>query len=496
MTLYEAYKKKKFDLTMFGLERGAARSDYFCTPVGARAIGWTGVDGIHYCMIRGFEEMVFCIAPMAGQGDFVHPVAANFRDFVCLILACGGEAALSQAYAWNREQFQEFIKAEAQTDEKLQMAKELKEIYSLLPMEAPYDYIKELQAQFDYRKLRFKKIYYEWAPEEPIVPTAPEWRVYYHGDFFSREGKEGAGAEIRVDKQFQWGELCWNIPAVYSCTSGLVMDLCASMDEDLLKKYEERVIESAEEQERVDFENPLNMQVSFEVQVNGQKLRYTGGCGLTWIPNEPGQPEWNRESRWILEHYGYDLKKAWLLHRVKLEWTEKKPEIQSLVLTIVREPAAIPGGHFSVKEMGERVMISHPLTGVEYQLKVEEIVQERLPKPILREDLEFPECYTKLVYALTPELPDTAFRIMDCASGDCPRQKPGAEHENNRFAASIGIIGGAAGPTAVTLNKADAGTKLWIVCSSLHFEPVERVEWRISFMEKLLEDITVKLIGD
>ncbi len=59
MTLYEQFKKAKLDLTLLGLENGPARSDYFCTPIGAKVIGWAGVDGIHFCFIRGFDDMVF-----------------------------------------------------------------------------------------------------------------------------------------------------------------------------------------------------------------------------------------------------------------------------------------------------------------------------------------------------------------------------------------------------------------------------------------------------
>ena len=52
MKLYEQYIKNKFDLSAFGFDRGESRSDYFCTPKGAKIIGWTGVDGIHYCAIK------------------------------------------------------------------------------------------------------------------------------------------------------------------------------------------------------------------------------------------------------------------------------------------------------------------------------------------------------------------------------------------------------------------------------------------------------------
>lgn len=497
MTLYEAYKKKKFELSMFGIERGTARSDYFCTPIGSKVIGWTGVGGIHYCMVRGFDEMVFCVDPMAGPGDYVHPVAENFHEFVLLLLACRGEATISQAYAWNQEQFQEFLKADQQTDEKRKDMELLQEEYSLVPMEVPYTYIKKLQESFDYRQLRFKKIYYEWAPAEPVAPTAPEWKVYFHGDFFSHEGRERAGQEIRTDKQFLWGELNWQISAVYSCTSGLVIDLCASMDPEMLMKFEDRVIENAEDQERVDMENPLNMDVTFQAEVNGAKLKSCGGCGISWIPQKPGEPEWNRESRWVLEHYGYDLQKAWIIHRIKFEWDEggKKREVQSLQLKLIREPVAIPGGRFVVGKSGEKVTICHPISGTKYELQVEEIAKERLERTHFRDNnMEYPDCYSKMSYYLVPELPANAYRMMDCVPSDPPRPAPGFQRDGRSFVAAIGIIGGADGPTALVKGGKEDERKLRVACSSLHFEPVEEVQWRISFLEKLSEDTTVQII--
>ena len=49
-------------------------------------------------------------------------------------------------------------------------------------------------------------------------------------------------------------------------------------------------------------------------------------------------------------------------------------------------------------------------------------------------------------------------------------------------AASIGIIGGADGPTAIVVGEAAQG-KLHTACSSLHFEIVDHVDWRIGFRE-------------
>ena len=55
--LYEKYKNLKIDGSWIGLEAGT-QTPYFCTPIGAEIIGWD--NGIHYCFIKSFGDMVFC----------------------------------------------------------------------------------------------------------------------------------------------------------------------------------------------------------------------------------------------------------------------------------------------------------------------------------------------------------------------------------------------------------------------------------------------------
>ena len=56
---YQTFLKKGINLAPLGWETEGAFIPYFCTPRGAKVLGWAGVDGIHYCTIRGFGEMIF-----------------------------------------------------------------------------------------------------------------------------------------------------------------------------------------------------------------------------------------------------------------------------------------------------------------------------------------------------------------------------------------------------------------------------------------------------
>ena len=97
-------------------------------------------------------------------------------------------------------------------------------------------------------------------------------------------------------------------------------------------------------------------------------------------------------------------------------------------------------------------------------------------------------------YTVTPELPDGVLTIMDCDDGDRPRQAPSAPGQPVATACAMvmGIIGGADGPATI-LYGPDKQGKLHAACSSLHFEPVEQVEWRMVFHEKQFEDTVIDL---
>ena len=115
------------------------------------------------------------------------------------------------------------------------------------------------------------------------------------------------------------------------------------------------------------------------------------------------------------------------------------------------------------------------------------------------EGYDFPKHYTSMKYTLCPDISGRFFSVRDCCEGDQPR--PIKEtREKTLFeptatnAASIGIIGGADGPTAIMFSHGSGSAEMHIACSSCHFEPAKTVEWQPVFREKTCEDIDIKLI--
>ena len=207
MTGYEAFLQAGISLAPLGLEAGDRHSGYFCTPLGAEVIGWEGVDGIHCCFVEGFGEMVFAVNPMGLPGEWVHPIARNFEDLLRLLLSCGHLAPLEQAYGWDWAQFDQFLEENPPVPEQTAVLKRLKEAFSLSPMDAPYDYLRELQASFDYDRLTYSEECLEALPQPP--QPAPPWRVTFESNFWGRYGRGHAGKEIPVDRTFSWGDVTW-----------------------------------------------------------------------------------------------------------------------------------------------------------------------------------------------------------------------------------------------------------------------------------------------
>lgn len=497
---YKRYLKLNIDGSCIGLERGEGKSNYFCTPKGAKVIGWIGVDGIHYCFVPDFGEMVFAVSPMNTPENYVHPVAKDFTDFLRLLLACGDAAVLEQVYWWDQAQFDTFLQDNSPTVEQQAMLDTIREKLLLTPMEQPLAYIKNLQAGFDYSRIKYTKDYYEQMPAELKMP---EWKVYFNGNFWGRDDRERAGREISLDKRFTWGDEVWHIPVIYICSKGVVVDFCMRVSSDRIRSFIDKwdlSVEndgadfSNEQQMQANAENPLSININPTIAVNGTVLSSSHGCGLSWNPciSELNGPI----SEGVIQHYGLDPAYGWAIWRSAFPWAKKgKPRITALSVTLEQEPVAMPGPHFHASVSGGHIGFIHPGTGVQHTLTVRECERQEMPHEHFgNRDQEFPTHYIVMSYTLSPELPDGAFTVADCACSDRPRQKYTDSNELQASdSACIGIIGVANGPTAIICDG-NARSKLHVACSALHFEPVSDVKWHMVFHEKRREDVKVELI--
>ena len=501
MTTYNKFNRLNIDTLPLGFERDNNKNLYFCTPKGAKIIGWAGVDGIHFCFIRGFGEMVFAVSPMNTPGNYVHPLANCFSDFLCLLLACGDTTALEQAYSWNQAQFETFFTDKPITEAQSSVLNIISEKLQLEAMEHPFEYIKQLQADFDYSKIKFIEDYDDFVPSEP---TLPEWKVYFEGNFWGHSTGQKAGKEISTNVQFTLNNKEWFIPSIYNCSEGLVIDFCVQIPiesiRDFISKWNLSIKNDGsdftrEQQIQIDAENPMAINITPEIVLNGKTISCSHGCGLSWNPCFTELN--NMESDGVLKQYTLDPASGWFIWRSAFPWqTTRKPKISSLSVVIKHDPISISGSHFVVSAPGECVDFTNPITKTSHILTVQEYEQQEIPNNIFSDDdYNFPPHCTAMSYTVTPELADESFSVRDCNSGDRPRKKQTnpMEPQSTADCFSVGIIGGAYRPTAIPFGDSEQG-KLRAVCSALHFVPVNTVEWKIVFHEKPCADITVKII--
>ena len=507
MNYYQDFQKLCRDteipeVRFLGLETGEDIS-YFCTPKGARIIGWAGVDGIHYCFVRGFGEMVFAVSPMNLPGEYVHPIAKDFAGLLGMLMACGSLDALEQAWGWDRAQFDAYLQENPASEEQQALFALLQEKLGIEPVADPYGYLKALQQSFDYSRIPWSEDYEDpdmnsgaaddSEPEEPVS----FWRVTWE------ESSGRNGREIPVNRTFSWGEERWYLPSIYRCGKGLVVDFCVEVEPDSVAAFlsyyqgaDERTL-SHMEIRTIQQQNPLHVEFRPVLWLNGKKLSASSGCGMIWLA-ESCLPEGERQDRdslaWI-RHYQLDPTRCWSFHRWRFPWITKKPPVlRSLGLRLEREPFESLGTPFVTPAVGQPVSLCHPVTGQAYTLTAAEVEERQLEEGIFSDPgMEYPRCLTAMTYTLEPDLTSDAFRIQDRENGDPPRRKeppvPGAPEAVS--AACFGIIGGADGPIAVMVGQ--PAPTVHGACSSLRFEPAE-VTWLPIFRDKLLPDLELTIL--
>lgn len=161
--ILKKFRSLDFTKSAIGLELGRNDITYFCTPVGAEIIGWLGVDGIHFCFIPSISsDMVFVVSPMPCGQNYVEPIAHSFQEFLSLVVFCKDASPLEQISYMNEEQFLELLKSEVmgQNLEKEVALKVLRKNLNIIPNLNTYQYVKKLQANFDYSIIPFSKEYY------------------------------------------------------------------------------------------------------------------------------------------------------------------------------------------------------------------------------------------------------------------------------------------------------------------------------------------------
>lgn len=166
-TLLDRFYALNIGTSVLGLERCDDNEGWY-VPKGARVFATLSVDGILFCFIDGFGEMVFALSPETNDDNVCHPLANNFEDFLGLVLSCKSADPLEQIYWLDKDRFYHLINVENEEwhNAEIDAAKEaaLSAIRSELgvkPIDEPYDFVRAVQAGFDYSRIVYNDEYYE-----------------------------------------------------------------------------------------------------------------------------------------------------------------------------------------------------------------------------------------------------------------------------------------------------------------------------------------------
>ena len=326
--------------------------------------------------------------------------------------------------------------------------------------------------------------------------------VYHDNNIWGKGKPETKLTALPVNHSFLWGEQEILIPAVYVGKAGAALDVCAKIPiEDMaafLKKwdYERRMsLKTPEEFEQIDADNPGSREFAVEICLDGTPLALRMSSSLRWYPENVIQMgnanpasedgfENNKSAEEWMRAYSCDKGCCWYFERLSYNWNgEPILSPQKISLAFRANLISITAGHFSTGGScdGKTVKTADPITGQEYTLTLHSCEQIRNSfAEIGAKGVVYPECCQILSYSIAPEIDHSLFCIRDCAEGDHPRMGDTQEPPS-----------GSNGPTAVFMAGKNAAPDNRMAVSSLHFEPVSEVQWRMVFQIKPKNDAEI-----
>lgn len=285
---------------------------------------------------------------------------------------------------------------------------------------------------------------------------------------------EPAETVLSLEKTFPWAERHWRVPAAYVCGKGLLIDFCMRVDADELRAFmqkwrlspenDDSSAFSPEEQLLLNAENPLSLDFTPALSVNGQPLYASESASASF---NPCLPRCEARLARVMPHYGLKDTFGWVVTRVLFLWRDQRPAaLHSIELFLKRTPAPLPGPRFTIRAPGDALRFTHSFTGTEHTLTALSLEAQTLPEAAIRHG--YPPHFTLLRYALDPE-PAEPIQLSDASEGDRP---------SSALAFFIGCADGS-----------------HVASSSPRFSPVAgAIEWRMTYHSSPCDDFSLSLL--
>ena len=108
---------------------------------------------------------------------------------------------------------------------------------------------------------------------------------------------------------------------------------------------------SRDEREQMEREHPLSLGFTPSLTLNGAKLRTSHGCGVIFLPEQPG---FCADAEPAMAHYGLDRAYGWSIRRAAFPFvTKRAPKLKSLAVTMTADEVRVPGARFRADRAGD-----------------------------------------------------------------------------------------------------------------------------------------------
>ncbi len=290
-------------------------------------------------------------------------------------------------------------------------------------------------------------------------------KVYYNSSLWSR-GKGVYGLPQRINWKFEYQGTKRCIPVIYHFPKGIVFDIITFLEEEKLceffKKYEAVEESLTQLQKRcAEQEHPYQTVSIKEIWINGKPVE--GGYSSSSSMSISWEPQ-NDEMTLVEKAYSSILKdtSCFGCARFCVPYPETNSKIQKLMrflrlgrvnsLKISTYPAQWFSPldiHFemSADEEEKELCFKHPVTGITHTMYFQSIERAKVP---FGTDINRSIYTTQLMYEIEPALPqgdtlqfNSSIQYTETLEDDF---SPNAT-------SSIGIIGGACGPTSIFLSS-------------------------------------------
>jgi len=299
-------------------------------------------------------------------------------------------------------------------------------------------------------------------------------KVYYTPSIFCR-GKGPRGWAQKVNWQFEHAGMQRYIPVIYRFPKGIVFDVITPLDEAKLHEFYEKYGTDDEKltplQKRcVEQENPYQAVPVMEIWINGKRVESGySSSGSAYIP-------WARQDddlASVRKAYSRILKDATCFgcERFCVAYPEAGSRFQELLRFLRMEKvtnmkiSTRPMDWFtpldisfemSLEDCRREVFFKHPVTGISHTLYFQNAELVEIP---MGKDRNRSLFIMQSMYEIEPALPqgDTLQFNSSIQYTEPPKDRfsPVAV-----AASSIGIIGGASGPTVVSVTQRDKGKNM------------------------------------